>query len=99
MEWGNHVECAQLWEEEVGTRNSTSSIPESNLFLFPQTYIFTDEEDDALKRRMGNDTTFPLHLQPLSCPDLERGSGSPEPALPTETHPCHVLWEGPELWW
>lgn len=33
-----------------------------------QTYIFTDEEDDALKRRMGNDlsydTTFLLHSRP-----------------------------------
>ncbi|KAL2309250.1 hypothetical protein Nmel_005435 [Mimus melanotis] len=44
-----------------------------------QTYIFTDEEDGALKRRMGNDlsydTTFLVHLQPLNCPSLERGSG------------------------
>lgn len=45
-------------------RSSTSSSSESNLLsLFPQTYVFTDEEDDALKRRMGNDlsynTTFP----------------------------------------
>lgn len=32
------------------------------------------------------DTTFLLHLQPLNCPDLERGSGvragCPAPALP-----------------
>lgn len=71
---------------------------ESNLFsLFPQTYIFTDEEDGALKRRIGNDlsydTTFLLHLQPLNCPGLERGSGvrvgCPAPALPTET--CALL--------
>ncbi|OWK58909.1 Beta-1,3-N-acetylglucosaminyltransferase manic fringe [Lonchura striata] len=44
-----------------------------------QTYIFTDEEDGALKRRMGNDlsydSTFLLYLQPLNCPGLERGSG------------------------
>uniref|UniRef100_A0A8C5U4M0 MFNG O-fucosylpeptide 3-beta-N-acetylglucosaminyltransferase n=1 Tax=Malurus cyaneus samueli TaxID=2593467 RepID=A0A8C5U4M0_9PASS len=34
-------------------------IPASNLFsLFPQTYIFTDEEDDALKRRMGGHVIF-----------------------------------------
>lgn len=83
-------------------RNSTSSIPESNLFsLFPQTYIFTDEEDGALKRRMGNDlsydTTFLLHLQPLNCPGLDRGSGvragCPAPALPIETRPlpCSVV--------
>lgn len=47
------------------TRRSTSSSPEGNLLsLFPQTYVFTDEEDDALKRRMGNDlsynTSYPL---------------------------------------
>lgn len=83
-------------------RNSTSSISEDNLFsLFPQTYIFTDEEDGALKRRMGNDlsydTTFLLHLQPLNCPGLEKGSGvrvgCPAPALPTETCalPCPVV--------
>lgn len=86
-------------------RNSTSSIPESNLFsLFPQTYIFTDEDDDALKRRVGNDlsydTTFPLHLQPLNCPGLERGSGvragSPAPALPTETRPLPCPMGGPQ---
>lgn len=36
-------------------RSSTSSRPGSNLlFSSPQTYVFTDEEDDALKRRMGN---------------------------------------------
>lgn len=36
-------------------RSSTSSRPGTNLlFSSPQTYVFTDEEDDALKRRMGN---------------------------------------------
>jgi len=45
-------------------RSRASSSPENNLHSsLPQTYVFTDEEDDALKRRMGNDlsynTTFP----------------------------------------
>lgn len=48
-------------------RSNTSSRPESNLLSsFLQTYVFTDEEDDALKRTMGNDlsynTTFPSLL-------------------------------------
>uniref|UniRef100_A0A672TP08 MFNG O-fucosylpeptide 3-beta-N-acetylglucosaminyltransferase n=1 Tax=Strigops habroptila TaxID=2489341 RepID=A0A672TP08_STRHB len=54
-------------------RSSISSSPETNLlFLFPQTYIFTDEEDDALKRRMGDHAIFTNcsaeHSHPaLSC--------------------------------
>lgn len=54
-------------------RSSASSSPESNLLSsFPQTYVFTDEEDDALKRRMGNElsynTTFPLPPSELPWP-------------------------------
>lgn len=74
-------------------RSSTSSSPENNLLLlFPQTYVFTDEEDDALKRRMGNDlscNTTSLHFQPLRWAQHENCLVL---VLPSEAHPspCHV---------
>lgn len=58
IEWSSHVtpSVSSCGRKKWAARDSTISIPESNLFsLFPQTYIFTDEEDGALKRRMGND--------------------------------------------
>lgn len=103
QKWGAHGEqCLAAGKKGWVARSRSSSSPESNyISSFPQTYVFTDEEDDALKRRMGNDmscNTTPL--QHPNCHDLGTGSGvkasSPMPALLLEAHPSPCPVGGPQ---